>query len=211
MNRKFLEDQGLEKEVIDAIMTEHGKTVNPLNQQVATLTTERDGLKTDLADRDSQIEKLGNSTDDVETLKGEIQTLKTANATKDTERKKLLDDQKLEYEVLLAVRDAKAKNPKAVKSLLDMDTVKLDENGKVTGLKEQLDNVIESDGYMFDIQETNPGDEGGNGGGTQTPPAGSNDYVPGSNKQGNGGKEPKAGDLGRQMASEIYGTQKEED
>lgn len=56
MKRDFLKnlDLGdgakLPDAAIDAIMAEHGKTVNPLQETINTLTGERDGLQTQLAD-----------------------------------------------------------------------------------------------------------------------------------------------------------------
>ena len=46
------------------------------------------------------------------------------------------------------MRDAKAKNPKAVKALLDTSTVKI-VDGKLIGLDEQLTALKTSDDYLF--------------------------------------------------------------
>ncbi len=59
MKREFLEELGLDKSVIDAIMSEHGRSVSALKEKckdydekdgiIASLTAERDGLVASLA------------------------------------------------------------------------------------------------------------------------------------------------------------------
>lgn len=56
---------------------------------------------------------------------------------------------RLDNAVDSALTAAGAKNNKAVKAMLDMTGVKLDKEGNLTGLKEQLDGVKKSDSYMF--------------------------------------------------------------
>lgn len=72
---------------------------------------------------------------------------------------------KLDSAVSMALVEAKAKNPKAVRGMLDMSIVKMD-GDKILGLSEQLENLKKSDGYMFAEEE-----KGGarvNTGGTHT-------------------------------------------
>ncbi len=59
MKREFLEELGLDKPIIDAIMSEHGKSVSALKDKckdydekdgiIASLTAERDGLASSLS------------------------------------------------------------------------------------------------------------------------------------------------------------------
>lgn len=195
MDRKFLETQGIEADKIDAIMAEHGKTVNPLKQDKEALQTEVDSYKEQITERDTQLEDLQGKVGSEEDLKATIESLKTANKEKDDERKRLLDSQKLDYELRIALNSSGARNERAVKALLDLDTVKINEDGQLTGLKEQLDNLQESDGYLFtqsDEGNDNPSDK-------------KKDYVPGSTQGGNGGKEPDATAVGTSAAERIYG------
>lgn len=60
MKREFLEELGLDKPIIDAIMSEHGKSVSSLKDKckdieekdgiIASLTAERDGLLSSLSE-----------------------------------------------------------------------------------------------------------------------------------------------------------------
>jgi len=67
------------------------------------------------------------------------------------------DMSKLKFDFALdkALVTAKARNPKAVKALLDVDKLKLD-GDTLIGLKEQLDPIATSDAYLFDTEETDP-------------------------------------------------------
>lgn len=65
MKRKFLEDLGLEKDVVDSIMAENGRDIEAakadaktLEAKVSTLESENSGLKSQVSDRDKQLEKL---------------------------------------------------------------------------------------------------------------------------------------------------------
>ena len=62
---------------------------------------------------------------------------------------------------------AKARNSKAVKALLDMDGLKLND-GKIIGLDEQLSQIKEENGFLFESDEPAPtivkGTNGGSGG-----------------------------------------------
>ena len=58
MKREFLKNMELTDEQIDAIMAENGKDVNGLKEQVNSLTTEKDGLQSQLTERDTQLKDL---------------------------------------------------------------------------------------------------------------------------------------------------------
>ena len=106
-------------------------------------------LKEQLTSRDSQLEELKKQVTDHEGLTAKIQELQSENERVVTEYEAKL--QQKEFDVALdgALRDAKAKNPKAVKALLDIQAVKL-ADGKVEGLEEQLKALKSSDDYLFE-------------------------------------------------------------
>lgn len=148
MNREFLKGLGLEDEAIDKIMAEHGKSINSTKQDLETVTTERDNLKTELKNRDTQLENLSKQVKDNEALTAEINRLKEENKTATQELQTKLEKQAFDFALESALRDAKAKNPKAVKALLDSESIKL-VDGKLVGLDEQLKSLKESDDYLF--------------------------------------------------------------
>lgn len=119
--------------------------------------------KKQLQDRDKQLEDLKDKAKGNEELTAEIEKLKeeNKNAAKDYEAKieKLNFDTKLDK----ALTGAKAKNPKTVKALLNLENLKL--NGEdIIGLKEQLEGLKESDGYLFDENSTETNTNAGAGG-----------------------------------------------
>ena len=77
LTREFLEQQGLEADVITAVLREHGKTVNPLNEQIEQLNTTKAQLETQISERDTQLADLKNSGDD--DLKEQITQLQEDN------------------------------------------------------------------------------------------------------------------------------------
>lgn len=153
MNREFLEGLGLEKETIDKVMAEHGKTVNTTKEQLDTVTTERDNLKEQLTDRDTQLNDLSDKVKDSEELTAEINRLKEENQTATKELQNKLDTQAFEFKLDKALTGAKVKNTKAVKALLDTETIKLD-GDKLLNLDEQLEALKESDAYLFEQEES---------------------------------------------------------
>jgi len=155
MKREFLKELGLDDEVIGKVMAEHGKTVNTLKadaDKVDTLEAQITDYQTRLKDRDTQLEDLKEKAKGNEELVSEINKLKEENdkAQKDYQAK--LELQTFEFSLEKALSNAKAKNPKAVKALLNTETIKLDGN-KLLGLEEQLKALQESDGYLFGVEE----------------------------------------------------------
>ncbi|MFW3388304.1 UNVERIFIED_CONTAM: phage scaffolding protein, partial [Kocuria sp. CPCC 205274] len=78
MKREFLKTLGLDDELINQIMVEHGKTLNSvtaLTGQVETLTAEKAALTTQIAERDTQLTTLKDAAKDSEALTKQIADL----------------------------------------------------------------------------------------------------------------------------------------
>ena len=71
------------------------------------------------------------------------------------EKDKEIADIKLNYEIENVLNSYSVKTNKAVKALLNMEEIKFDESGKLTGIKEQLDNLKgnKETEYLFNKQE----------------------------------------------------------
>jgi SMC interacting uncharacterized protein involved in chromosome segregation len=152
MNREFLKGLGLEDETINQIMAEHGKTVNKTKEQLESITTERDSLKEQLQERDTQLEELSKKAKDNEELTAEINRLKEENQKTAQELQEKLEKQAFDFSLEKALTGAKVKNPKAVKALLDLEKIKLD-GEKLLNLDDQLSALKESDPYLFDEEQ----------------------------------------------------------
>lgn len=148
MKREFLKDMKLTDEQIDAIMAENGKDVNGLKEQVNSLTTEKDGLQSQLTERDTQLKDFKGKVKDSDELTSEIDKLQKANKEAKEKYEADLTAQQKSFLVDKALTNAGARNAKAVSSLLDLDSVEV-KDGQLTGLDDQLKALRESDGYMF--------------------------------------------------------------
>ena len=77
MNREFLEGLGLEKEAIDKVMAEHGKTVNATNVKLVEVESTAKALQEQLNQRDADINDLKQKTGSSEEMQKELLDLQT--------------------------------------------------------------------------------------------------------------------------------------
>lgn len=112
-------------------------------------------LKTQVTDRDKQLETLKASAGDNEELKKQIEIMKQQNADQEKAHKAELAQLRLDNAIDAALTAAGAKNGKAVKALLDVSKVKLDGDGKLSGWDEQIKAVQKSDAYLFETKHQN--------------------------------------------------------
>lgn len=149
MKREFLKSLELSDEVIDKIMAEHGNGINSHKAKQTELETQLNELKTQVSERDKQLEELKKSVGDSESLKEQINKLQEDNkkATQDYEAK--IKQMGLDNAVTVALTNAKAKNAKAVRALLDLTNAELD-GDVIKGLDKQIAKLKESDAYLFD-------------------------------------------------------------
>lgn len=159
MTRKQLEDLGLTKEQADSIMKINDDDIENAKGTAATeiknLQTEVEGLKTQVGDRDKQLETLKASAGDNADLKKQIEDLQTENATAKANHESELNQLKIDFAVEKALTGAKAKNIKAVKALLELNDAKLDKDGNVKGLAEQIEKLTSGDDtkFLFEAQK----------------------------------------------------------
>lgn len=159
MTRKQLEDLGLTKEQADSVMKINGDDIEnakgTASTEIKNLQTEVDGLKTQVGDRDKQLETLKASAGDNADLKKQIEDLQTENATAKANHESELNQLKIDFAVEKALTGAKAKNIKAVKALLELNDAKLDKDGNVKGLAEQIEKLTSGDDtkFLFEAQK----------------------------------------------------------
>ena len=159
MTRKQLEDLGLTKEQADSIIKINGDDIENAKSasaaEIKNLQTEVDGLKTQVGDRDKQLETLKASAGDNADLKKQIEDLQTENATAKANHESELNQLKIDFAVEKALTGAKAKNIKAVKALLELGEAKLDKDGNVKGLDEQIEKLRSGDDtkFLFEAQK----------------------------------------------------------
>lgn len=150
MKREFLKSLELSDEVIDKIMAENGNDINGLKAKQTELETQLKDFKTQVSDRDKQLEELKKSAGDSESLKAQIDKLQEENKKAADDYNAKITQMGIENAVNLALTGAKAKNAKAVKALLDLTDAKLNDDGTIKGLDKQIEKLRESDAYLFD-------------------------------------------------------------
>jgi len=147
MTRKFLEDLGLEKESIDKIVSEHGKGIEELKGYKGQAET----FKTQLDDVTAKLNAFDGV--DLDSLKGEIDTLKNDLATKETDFKNQLADRDFNSLISGIISETKGKNPKAITALLDLESLKSSKNQK-DDITAAIKALGESDAYLFDVSSS---------------------------------------------------------
>ena len=147
MKREFLQnlkvgDQPLSKEVIDAIMAENGRDIEAAKKPFADYDHIKQQLdeaqKTIKGFQDQDIEGVRKSAKDWEE--------KYNQAVKDHEAK--LADMAFDRKLEDAITGAKGKNAKAIKALLDVDTLKASKN-QDADIKAAMDALQKDSGYLF--------------------------------------------------------------
>lgn len=133
MKRKFLREQGLSEEQVEAIMAKYGE------KKKAYL---------------DKIEELENGTEDLETIKAERDKLqKLAEKVPELERKleettNELNGRDMKYALKSALEN-KTHDFKYLTSLLDVEKLSLNEDGTIEGLDEQIEPLKEQKHYLF--------------------------------------------------------------
>ena len=154
MKRKFLEDLGLTKEQVDSIMAENGKDINEAKGDVESIKAELKTAKDTIQERDTQLEGLKKSAGDNEELKKQIETLQNENKTTKEKYEADLKELQITNAIKLAIAD-KAQDVDLVAGLFDKSKLILGDDGKVTGLEEQLKGLQESKAFLFKTDENN--------------------------------------------------------
>ncbi|BAN07787.1 Scaffolding protein [Levilactobacillus brevis KB290] len=167
MKRDLLKGMNLTDDQIEAIMKANGVDIEAAKSSlgdVDALKQENDTLKEQLTTRDKDMKALKKQVADNEDLTKQVTDLQ---AKYDNDTKALsaqLNQTKLTEALNTALSGAKARNPKTVEALLDMDKIQLEEDGKLTGLDDQLAAIKKDNEYLFDEgSNTNYEPGGGNG------------------------------------------------
>lgn len=172
MKRKFLEDLGLEKEAIDKIMAENGNDVNTAKADYDSLKQQLDAANMQIQERDIQLETLKNSTGDMEALKQQIASLQSDNQATKEKYEAAMKDLKLSTAIKLALGDS-AQDADLVAGLFDKSKLIMSDDGKITGLDEQMKALKKEKEFLFKEEKApQPQIKGGKPAeGKGTPPA----------------------------------------
>ena len=149
MKRKFLEDLGLEADIVEKIMAENGKDTTTLKAKVDDLTEQIAVKETTISEKNNKIAELEKV--DVEAIKKEQFDLGKAEGSKEIEvfkKQNALDKALSQY---------KAKDTSILSKMLDMEKVKYNDNFEIVeGLEEQVNTLKESHDYLFENDKPLP-------------------------------------------------------
>lgn len=148
MKREDLIKLGIAEDLVDKIMALHGTDIESHKTKVATAQTELDAIKKQLSDANNEID--GFKKLDIEGVKKAADDYKAKFETAQADAQKQLAQLKFDHALDGALTGAKAKNAKAVRALLNMDALKLNEaDGSIIGLKDQLEQIQKDNDYLF--------------------------------------------------------------
>jgi len=174
MNKEDLKKLGIEDEAVQKkIIVLHGKDIEKLKATNETAKVDAEAAKVEIEGLQNQVKEAGVTIDgfknmDVESVKKSADEwkLKAEQAGIDakeqigkirTDGEKQVSDLKFDHAVEGALLKAKAKNPKAVRALLKTENLKLNEDGTLLGLDEQLKGIVAENDYLFETDEDTPG------------------------------------------------------
>ena len=146
MKREYLKSLELSEEIIDKIMDENGKDVEAIKNKYA----DYDNIKVQLKEANKQIENFKSM--DIDKIKQAADDWKSKFDESEQEHKKQIEKFIKETAIKTAIAD-KAQDIDSVAKLFDMDKITVDEDGKVSGVDEQLTAMQESKKFLFKTNE----------------------------------------------------------
>lgn len=149
MKREELKDLGLSDEQVGSIMAMHSSEMNKLRGDLTSVEQERDTMSEQLKSNQEELSKMKESVKDNEELKTRFDELQDKYDESKKNSENTLNRVRKDSAIDMALLKAQARNPKAIKALLDDEVIKLDDDG-LHGLNEQIDKLKESDGYLFE-------------------------------------------------------------
>lgn len=154
MKRKFLEDLGLEADVVEKIMIESGKDTTALKAKVDELTEQVNVKETTISEKNNRIAELE---------KVDVEAIKNAEYERGKqEGSKEIEVFKKQNALDKALSQYKAKDTSILSKMLDMEKVKFNDKYEIVeGLEEQINPLKESHDYLFENDNPLPQFTGG--------------------------------------------------
>lgn len=172
MKRDFLRDLGIEdKDTIDKILDENSSDIGKAKGELKSYQDKVSELEGSLKEKETEISSLNTKVGDTDALKQTIAQLEVDKTTLTNDLNTKLSQLQTDHAIENRVRDANAKNAKAVIALLDRSKITY-ENNELKGIDEQLDALKKANDSSFLFN------------GTATTPAGTTPTSPNGNSDG---------------------------
>lgn len=151
MNREFLEALELDKEIVNKIMAEYGKSYNPLKTENEKLKAEFESTKQELEKANEVLKGFDGV--DVKVLNSQIEeykaSIKNMRADNEAKIKSMIIDNAIESKF--------SSVPEKYRNLLKMqvnkDKIVVDKDNNLTGLEEQFANLKEQYEDLFTAEK----------------------------------------------------------
>ena len=160
MNRDFLKELGLTDEQADKVVAKHGEVIQSVNSKLANAESQVESLNSQVKDRDTQIATLSDQAGNSDEMKKQIEDLQSTIKTNDEQAAQNLLKVKQDNAVQNYLKDAGARDIKAILPFIDPDTVKYDDDkNELIGLSEQVEKIKGDHDYLFqaDHESAKPG------------------------------------------------------
>ena len=199
MTKKDFTDLGISEELATKAAEASKKELESYVQKSKydLVVTEKETLEIQIKEHGKQLEELKKAAKGSEELEKKVKELQDNAAASKAKYEKQINDIQLNHAIDTALKEAKAKNAKAVRSLLDMNDIVLDD-GKVKGLDKQIKKLQEAEDSKFLFESAPQPEDGKPKIGGNTDNANSSGIGSGSADNGNGSKS-----IGQLMA-EAY-------
>ena len=199
MTKKDFTDLGISEELATKAAEASKKELESYVQKSKydLAVTEKETLEIQIKEHGKQLEELKKAAKGSEELEKKVKELQENAAASKAKYEKQINDIQLNHAIDTALKEAKAKNAKAVRSLLDMENIVLDD-GKVKGLDKQIKKLQEAEDSKFLFESVADPKDGKPKIGGSTDNANSSGIGNGSANNGNGSKS-----IGQLMA-EAY-------
>lgn len=199
MTKKDFTDLGISEELATKAAEASKKELESYVQKSKydLAVTEKETLEIQIKEHGKQLEELKKAAKGSEELEKKVKELQDNAAASKAKYEKQINDIQLNHAIDTALKEAKAKNAKAVRSLLDMNDIVLDD-GKVKGLDKQIKKLQEAEDSKFLFESAPQPEDGKPKIGGNTDNANSSGIGSGSANNGNGSKS-----IGQLMA-EAY-------
>lgn len=169
MTKDALITLGLTEEQTEKVLefyTEALKDFVP-KEKLIEMETEKEQLSKSIKERDKQLEELRTAAGATDELKKQLEEAIAKNKNDSEQAAIELAEYKKDNAVNIKLLKFGAKNPIAVKALLDLSKVSLDGKNLI-GIDDQLDELKASDAYLFDTVQNLTGREAVAGGAGRT-------------------------------------------
>ena len=199
MTKKDFTDLGISEELATKAAEASKKELESYVQKSKydLVVTEKETLEIQIKEHGKQLDELKKAAKGSEELEKKVKELQDNAAASKAKYEKQINDIQLNHAIDTALKEAKAKNAKAVRSLLDMNDIVLDD-GKVKGLDKQIKKLQEAEDSKFLFESAPQPEDGKPKIGGNTDNANSSGIGNGSADTGNGSKS-----IGQLMA-EAY-------